>query len=90
MQRDMHPEDIKSEIRKRGYTLTSLAEENGLHLTTMAAAIRSRTSERAEKIIAELLQRRPQEIWPSRYRPDGRRIFLIRPSRHTEKADAAA
>lgn len=91
---DMHPEDIKAEIRKRGYNLTALAEENGLAKQSVSEAIRARSSARAEEIIAKLLDKKPCEIWPSRYRADGQRIMLRRPRpaprRQPEKAEAAA
>ena len=75
---DMHPEDIKAEIRKRGYSLTELAEINGLAKQSISEAIRMRSSARAEKVIAELLEMKAREIWPSRYRADGKRIMLRR------------
>ena len=90
MASDMHPEDIKAEIRKRGYTMTELALANGMAKQSIGEAIRVRSSARAEKIIADLLEMKPREIWPSRYRADGKRIFLRAPHRQPEKADAAA
>lgn len=90
---DMHPEDIKAEIRKRGYNLTELAEINGLAKQSVSEAIRSRASAKAEKIIGDLLDMDPAEIWPSRYRADGTRIMLRRSpaaARKTRRKTAAA
>lgn len=81
---DMHPEDIKAAIRKRGSNLTSLAEAVGLHKQSITAAIHARVSARAEKAIADFLDMPAAKIWPSRYNKDGTRIAL----RHAN-ADAA-
>lgn len=73
---DMHPEDIKAAVRKRGATLSDLAREHGVHKQGLALALRARVSARAETIIADFLEIPPAKIWPSRYGPDGQRITL--------------
>ena len=75
---DMHPEDIKAAIRKRGSTLSELAEASGMKKQNLAIAMRARTSARAETVIADFLGMPAAKIWPSRYRRDGQRIALRR------------
>lgn len=91
---DMHPEDIKAAIRKRGWTLKELAEANGMAKQNIALAIRQRVSEPAEEVIASFLDMDPREIWPSRFRDDGKRIRLrgvpTPGSRNRRKAETAA
>lgn len=84
---DRHPEDIKAALRKRGFTLTVLAEANGLHKQVLSLALTTRHA-RAEAAIAEALGEAPQAIWPSRYRLDGTRIQLRR-GRPTDRKAAA-
>ncbi|MCP9222755.1 helix-turn-helix domain-containing protein [Erythrobacter sp. LQ02-29] len=86
MPADMHPADIKAEIHKRGISMTELAEDNGLSKQTLIAAIGARVSGRAEKIIADFIERKPAEIWPSRYHRNGRRIMLRRTAKRAEVA----
>ena len=78
MQADMHPEDIKAAIRKQGVTISELAEANGMSKQNVASAISARVSGPAEEVIARFLDKNPAEIWPSRYRRDGKRICLTR------------
>ena len=88
---DMHPEDIKASLRKRGTTLSQLADENGVSKQTVGAALRGRASARSERIIADALDLKPCEIWPSRYRADGKRIMLRRsPDKTRKNAGVAA
>lgn len=64
-----HPEDIKAAIRKRGWTLTSLA----IHCGLPEAACRKALLEpyfAAELAIAEALSESPRSLWPDRYRSD--------------------
>lgn len=77
---DMHPEDIKAEIRKRGYTLAALAREHGVSKQQLSMAIGSRVSARCERIIADFLSTKPHRIWPSRYHKHGARIELRAPN----------
>lgn len=69
---DLHPEQIKAMIRMRGLTLAELEARAGLTRGACAHAIR-RPQQQAEAAIAALLQIPPQNIWPSRYHPNGRR-----------------
>lgn len=61
---DWHPADVKAALEKRGLTLSRLADQYGYShfqrvLTTHWWA--------AEQIVAQALEKKPEEIWPSRY-----------------------
>ncbi|MBW8721478.1 MAG: helix-turn-helix domain-containing protein [Polaromonas sp.] len=63
-QQDMHPADVIAALRKRGTSLRKIAIENGYShiqrvLTSPWLA--------AEQLVAKALDRRPEELWPSRY-----------------------
>lgn len=67
--RDIHPADVKAELAKLGYTLTSLAKENGYKSTTSIKRALTQNSPKAEKIIAKKLGTTPKRLWPSRFEP---------------------
>lgn len=71
---DMHPEDIKAAIRKRGITLAELALRADVSKQAVSAALDRRSSERIDKVIAEFIGLKPHQIWPSRYNAKGQRI----------------
>lgn len=75
---DLHPEDVKAAIRKRGTTLTALAHEHGYDASAIGLALR-RPWPAVEAIIARAIGATPQAIWPSRYDAQGRP--LSRPKR---------
>lgn len=77
MASDMHPEDVKAAIRKRGMTLGGLGDRVGLSPQALSRAIHSRSSAKAERVIAEFIGIAPQNIWPSRYDKTGRRLALL-------------
>lgn len=69
--KDWHKADIIAALHKQGLSLASLGRSNGLAASTLNNAL-SRSWPRGEEIIANALDRRPDEIWPSRYfEPDG-------------------
>lgn len=74
---DMHPEDIKAEIRKAGVTMSALAKAAGVSRTSLSMALHSRVSAKAEGAIASFIGRSPREIWPSRYDEEGRRLSVL-------------
>jgi len=86
---DMHPDDIKAAIRKRGSNLAALAEVVGLSAATLNAAIKRRASTRAEQVIADFLGIPAAEIWPSRYDANGERTVVPR-ARAVEAEEARA
>ncbi|KFB98096.1 DNA-binding repressor [Trabulsiella guamensis ATCC 49490] len=64
---DWHPEDIKAAIRKRGMTTSQLSRINGLADSTLRNVFRHHWP-KGELIIAEYLELKPIDIWPSRYK----------------------
>lgn len=63
-------ERIKYELRLKGYTLASLTRIHDYSIGYFAKSL-SQPLRHAEKIIAEILEVHPSEIWPQRYGPDG-------------------
>ncbi|MEL0578422.1 helix-turn-helix transcriptional regulator [Pectobacterium punjabense] len=70
-QHDWHPADIIASLRKQGTTLSAISREAGLASSTLANAL-TRHWPKGERLIAEALSKRPEEIWPSRYQNNGR------------------
>ena len=68
----MHPADVIASLRKRGTSLRKIAIENGYShiqrvLTSPWLA--------AEQLVAKALDKRPEDLWPSRYlNPDDRML----------------
>lgn len=71
MAKDWHREDIKAAIRKTGTSLQDLALANKLSRKAVSVTL-LQPWPRVEAIVAKRLGLQPQEIWPSRYGPDGR------------------
>jgi len=65
-----HPADIIAALRKKHWSLRQLALSQGLHHGTVAKALRH-PYPRAERLIANTLDLRPEHIWPERYDHDG-------------------
>jgi len=68
-----HQEDIKAEIRKNGTTLKELALSNGLSESACRMALLYQFHPSGEEAIVSFLKIHPHELWPNRYRPDGKR-----------------
>ncbi|MDE9518547.1 helix-turn-helix domain-containing protein [Xenorhabdus bovienii] len=64
--KDWYPADIIAELKKRGTTLSEVSRAAGLASSTLANALQ-RHWPKGERLIAEALERTPEEIWPSRY-----------------------
>lgn len=64
--KDWHPADIIAGLRKRGTTLAAVSRKAGLASSTLANAL-TRHWPKGERLIADELEIRPEEIWPSRY-----------------------
>ncbi|WP_350262481.1 helix-turn-helix transcriptional regulator (plasmid) [Pantoea sp. BJ2] len=62
-----HRADILCAIRKAGSSLSALSREAGLSSSSLSNVF-YRPWPRAERIIAEFLDKDPAEIWPERYR----------------------
>lgn len=74
LQDDAHPEDIKAELAKKGISLRALSVGNGYHRSAVSKALRQPWPQ-VERLIAKALGRHAQDIWPSRYLPDGQSKF---------------
>lgn len=64
---DWHPEDIKAALRKKGLTLKEIAESEKVSPSYLTHVIYGVRSKRIQKILADLLEKDPESIWPSRY-----------------------
>ncbi|TKY83200.1 helix-turn-helix transcriptional regulator [Pectobacterium polonicum] len=69
---DWHPADIIAGLRKKGTTLAAVSRAAGLASSTLANAL-TRHWPKGERLIAEALNKCPEEIWPSRYQNIKRR-----------------
>ena len=63
---DMPWVDVKYMLEKAGYSLSSLARKHRGHATEYAHA-KDRCVPKQQTIIAKVLGKEPQELWPSRY-----------------------
>ena len=68
---DWHPADIKAALAKKGWTLRGLAAHHGIKGSSSLSHAFERSFPLNEKRIADALGVPVQEIWPSRYYPDG-------------------
>lgn len=68
---DMHAEDIKAELHKRGKTLSGIAQKHNLNSPSTLSAALTRSLPISERRIAEELDMKPWQIWPSRYTEEG-------------------
>ena len=65
-QQDWHPADIIAGLRKKGTTLAAVSRGAGLASSTLANTLNRRWP-KGERLIANVLGKSPDEIWPSRY-----------------------
>lgn len=63
---DMHREDIKAALHKRGISLASLCRKTNYSPTAFSKALTIQWPA-LERVIADALGMEPWEIWPSRY-----------------------
>lgn len=63
---DWHQADIIAALKKKGTTLAELSRQSGLSSSTLSNAL-VRPWTKGEMIIANTLDLKPSEIWPSRY-----------------------
>lgn len=66
-QSDWHPADIVAALKKKGTSLAAVSRKAGLASSTLANAL-TRHWPKGERLIAEVLDIAPEQIWPSRYR----------------------
>lgn len=65
---------VLAEIHRRGMTLTELAKRNGMN-PPVFRQVKSRTNHKAQQIVADFIDQKPENIWPSRY-PKGKPRIL--------------
>ncbi|MBN8112606.1 helix-turn-helix transcriptional regulator [Vibrio parahaemolyticus] len=63
---DWHPAEVKCALEKLGTNLSELSEKNGLARSTLRNVFRAPWP-KGERIIADALNEKPENIWPSRY-----------------------
>ncbi|MFO1418356.1 MAG: helix-turn-helix domain-containing protein [Methylotetracoccus sp.] len=68
---DWHPADVVAALRKKGWSLRRLSVAQGYSPTLLKHA-NAHPYPWAERIIADAIGVKPQEIWPSRYDAEGR------------------
>lgn len=71
-QQDWHRADIKAALEKRGYSLSRLSRLNGYSRSAAKCALDIHWP-KMERLIAGTIGVPVQDIWPSRYHPDGTR-----------------
>lgn len=64
--KDMHRAFIVAMIKEKGKNLSQLSIEAGLHPRTLGNVL-DRKYPKGEKIIADFVGMKPEEIWPTRY-----------------------
>ncbi|MEJ0020934.1 MAG: helix-turn-helix transcriptional regulator [Acetobacteraceae bacterium] len=67
---DWHPADVLAALKKRGHSLAGLSVANGYHPTAAGKALKQPWPA-IERLLADAIGVRPQEIWPSRYDAEG-------------------
>ena len=63
--KNMHRAYIIAMIQEKGKTLSQLSIEAGLHPRTLGNAL-DRKYPKGERIIADFIGMKPEEIWPAR------------------------
>lgn len=86
--KDWHPEDIKAAVRKTGTNLGQLALQNGLSESACRKSLRV-PAPRSDRAISDLLNVPLNELWPSRYDAQGRRVIIhVREKNISNRASA--
>jgi Ner family transcriptional regulator len=70
-QEDWHAADVIAALHKQGKSLASIAREHGLTNSSVLSSAFARSYPLNEKRIADAVGVPVQEIWPSRWYPDG-------------------
>lgn len=65
-QKDWHRADIVSALKKSGWSVRELSRQVGLAETTLYTALKA-PYKKGEKIIANAIGVKPEDIWPERY-----------------------
>lgn len=83
---DWHPADVVAALHKRGITLRKLATQHSVSGEAVVKALRERNLP-SEKRIADAIGISPQDIWPTRYNPDGSRTDLRKLTRTVRRVN---
>ncbi|EEG23361.1 Mu-like prophage FluMu DNA-binding protein Ner family protein [Eikenella corrodens ATCC 23834] len=63
---DWHRADIIAALKKRGWSIRALAAQANVHPTTLYGAL-IKPYPKSERVIADALGMKPEQIWPQRY-----------------------
>lgn len=63
----MHPELIKANLRLKGSSLAAIARELGVTTVAVSRTVMGARSRRIESHIAQVLELKVSEVFPSRY-----------------------
>ena len=63
---DWHRADIIAALKKQGWSIRALAAQANVHPTTLYSAL-VKAYPKSERVIADALGMRPEQIWPQRY-----------------------
>lgn len=72
--KDWHPADILAALRKRGYSLRDIARAEGLSDSTVLSRALTHSYPANELRLAKYAGVPVQEMFPTRYNPDGTKI----------------
>lgn len=81
LKHDWHPADIRAAIVKRGANIAELARHHGYTSATPFYNAMKISYPKIERIIADFLDTRPEEIWPSRY--EEKKVDFKTPAHHS-------
>ncbi|WP_186016873.1 helix-turn-helix domain-containing protein [Burkholderia gladioli] len=82
---DWHQADIIAAVKKAGWSLRALSIEHGYAPGTLRNALRT-PYPNGEKLIAEAIGCKPEDIWPSRYK--SRNFTRVLARGHSVRTDA--
>lgn len=68
-------EDIKAELRRRGWNLAKISRETGVPHSTLKMSFIAKASPRGDFAIADILGVHVHVLWPDRYDSQGRRLI---------------
>jgi len=80
---DWHPADIKAALAKKGYTFARIAREHG-YCSNSPNSVLWVGWKPMERIVADIIGVKPEEIWPSRYGAAPGRFITRKKSTKTE------
>lgn len=85
---DWTPDRVKAAVYERGISMEALAIQHGYSAAVVRIALIRRCAA-GEKLVSHLIGVPLQEIWPSRYFPDGRSRAIPRRSRLINQSHTA-